>query len=154
MTSQEYIADSHYLSINDTVSKLPRSESVPCVSHRIMHRCIFTRFVAGKTLMEIPQCTMQCVIIAPVLVTSFLTACLCPESAGAQILRSRLTPPEVLRACDDAVTNVTFNLLAQEVAPVFWFSPDEPLITGANRNIGAVGIPENFRPALLKESLV
>ncbi len=78
------------------------------------------------------------------LTVSVLVLVLLAGTGDAQILQSQLRPPEVLRACGDATSLVTFNLLAQSVAPVLWFSPDEPLITSANREINEVGIPREL----------
>ena len=68
-------------------------------------------------------------------------AILCVSSVAEAQISSALRAPQLLTACGAAATTVTFNLLAQLVAPVYWFSPDEPLITSSNRDIAAVDIP-------------
>ena len=66
--------------------------------------------------------------------------CLFSGAVKTQTL-TRLGSPEVLRACGQEATSLRFSSLAQLVAPVYWFSPDEPLITSANRDIDDVSIP-------------
>lgn len=70
-----------------------------------------------------------------------VAAILCVSSVAETQISSALRAPTLLRACGAAAKTVTFNLLAQLGAPVYWFSPDEPLITSSNRDIAAVDIP-------------
>ena len=78
-----------------------------------------------------------------VVAVGFVVISLFLENAEAQTsrIRTRVRAPEVLEACGDA--GVTFNFLAQLMAPVYWFSPDEPLLidSDGNRSISTVAIP-------------
>ena len=49
------------------------------------------------------------------------------------VLASEAAVAQIVWSCKDEPKNPTFKWLAQKVAPVLWFSPDEPLIK--NRNL-------------------
>ena len=60
------------------------------------------------------------------------------------VAQSLLTPPEVYNNCYIPVREPTYNDLAGRVAPVFWFSPDEPLLGPLGQ--GPVHLPAELPP--------